>query len=169
MESRHNDPPGVSAGLRVLSAFQCPWPASHRPSLYFCLHLFDQRPRNSDPLRSFAPFALRSRRRPRSPLTISALNHELSYMRGPVLILLHIPSAAEGLVPLIVRPYDIPEQRWRGPYLLVDKIPKDRWGHEYVYRFPGVHNRNGFDIYSLGPDGKSKTGGDDPDDVRTWR
>lgn len=79
------------------------------------------------------------------------------------------PSTAEGLLPLIVRPNDVNEQQWHGPYLKVDQIPKDRWGHDYVYRYPGIHNTNGCDIYSLGPDGKSRTEGNDPDDVRNWR
>ncbi len=78
----------------------------------------------------------------------------------------HLPSTAEGLAPLIKRPPDIPESVWRGPYL--DAIPKDMWGHDFIYRCPGQHDTNGFDIYSLGPDGVSKTGGDDPDDVNNW-
>jgi general secretion pathway protein G len=79
------------------------------------------------------------------------------------------PSTEEGLVPLIRRPSDIPEQRWLGPYLLAERIPLDCWGHEYVYRFPGTHHTNGFDIYSLGPDGVSKSGGEDPDDIANWQ
>jgi general secretion pathway protein G len=79
------------------------------------------------------------------------------------------PSTEEGLVPLIIRPNDIPEQRWRGPYLLIDKIPEDVWGHKYVYHFPGKHHMNGYDIYSLGPDGVSKSGGEDPDDIANWQ
>jgi hypothetical protein len=52
---------------------------------------------------------------------------------------------------------------------LVDKIPEDVWGHEYVYHFPGKHHTNGYDIYSLGPDGVSKSGGEDPDDIANWQ
>jgi general secretion pathway protein G len=39
-------------------------------------------------------------------------------------------------------------------------VPKDPWGNPYVYRCPGQHDVNGFDLYSFGPDGK-EGGGDD--------
>ena len=38
-------------------------------------------------------------------------------------------------------------------------------GHEYVYRCPGIHDTNGYDLYSLGPDGVGKTG----DDIGNWQ
>ena len=77
------------------------------------------------------------------------------------------PTTAEGLAPLIARPTNIPEAKWRGPYL--EDIPKDPWGHDYVYHCPGLYNAKGFDIYSCGPDGVSQTGGDDADDFNNWR
>jgi general secretion pathway protein G len=77
------------------------------------------------------------------------------------------PSTAEGLAPLTTRPADTSETKWRGPYLGA-AIPKDPWGHDYVYRCPGKHNTNSFDLYSLGPDGVSKSGGDDADDIANW-
>jgi len=68
------------------------------------------------------------------------------------------PTSAEGLEALTKRPATFPEGgKWR-PYLLVDKIPKDPWGRDYFYRFPGLHNPREFDLYSLGPNGK---GGDE--------
>lgn len=72
------------------------------------------------------------------------------------------PTAAEGLQALVVRPQGVQVQDWRGPYLT--KVPKDPWGNPYVYRFPGKHNQNGFDLYSFGPDGKEGGG----DDVTNW-
>ena len=63
------------------------------------------------------------------------------------------PTTAEGLSALSVRPAGIPETRWH-PYL--ESIPKDPWGHDFVYRCPGQHNTNGFDICSSGPDRLSK-------------
>jgi hypothetical protein len=57
---------------------------------------------------------------------------------------------------------------WRGPYLTVDTIPPDPWEHPYVYRRPGIHGTNGFDLYSCGPDGISKTGGADRNDINSW-
>lgn len=47
--------------------------------------------------------------------------------------------------------------KWHGPYLRRD--PMDPWGNEYVYRYPGQKNPNGFDLYSFGPDGRE--GNDD--------
>ena len=44
----------------------------------------------------------------------------------------------------------------------------DPWGHDYVYRCPGLHSTNGFDLYSCGRDGISATGGSDPDDINNW-
>lgn len=78
----------------------------------------------------------------------------------------HYPSTAENLSALVVRPTDIPEGQWHGPYLA--SIPKDQWGHDFIYRCPGIHNTNGYDFYSCGPDGVSKSGGDDPDDIHNW-
>ena len=45
----------------------------------------------------------------------------------------------------------------------------DLWGNPYGYTFPGVHIPAGFDLWSMGPDGKSKTGGNDRDDVANWK
>ncbi|HNW83770.1 MAG TPA: type II secretion system major pseudopilin GspG [bacterium] len=44
------------------------------------------------------------------------------------------------------------------------KVPKDPWGNEYIYIYPGNNNTDGFDIYSFGPDGKE--GGSD--DITNW-
>ena len=39
--------------------------------------------------------------------------------------------------------------------------PNDPWDSEYVYRYPGAHNRGGFDLFSAGPDRKPDTPDDD--------
>ena len=77
-----------------------------------------------------------------------------------------LPSTAEGLAALITRPVNVPESQWHGPY--AKDIPKDPWGHGYVYRCPSLHDTNSFDIYSCGPDGVSKSSGDDKDDISSW-
>ena len=79
------------------------------------------------------------------------------------------PSTEEGLEALIRCPTNMPADKWRGPFLEGKTIPLDPWGHPYIYRCPGIHNTNNFDIYSCGPDGISKSGGDDEDDFNTWR
>lgn len=53
-------------------------------------------------------------------------------------------------------------KNWHGPYL--DNLPVDPWSNPYVYVFPGRHNPNGFDLSSVGPDGKAGT----QDDVGNW-
>ena len=40
---------------------------------------------------------------------------------------------------------------WKGPY--VKKLPRDPWSHSYVYKYPGEHNTDGYDLYSLGKSG----------------
>ena len=44
------------------------------------------------------------------------------------------------------------------------KVPKDPWGNEYIYIYPGNNNTDSFDLYSFGPDGKE--GGSD--DIANW-
>jgi Type II secretion system (T2SS), protein G len=39
--------------------------------------------------------------------------------------------------------------------------PKDPWHSAYIYRHPGVHNRNSYDLFSSGPDQKPDTPDDD--------
>jgi general secretion pathway protein G len=77
------------------------------------------------------------------------------------------PSSTEGLEALIERPSEL-KARWHGPYMM-GQIPLDPWAHEYVYLCPSTHSTNPFEIYSRGPDGVTKTGGDDPDDVNSWK
>lgn len=54
------------------------------------------------------------------------------------------------------------KESWRGPY--VKKLAKDPWGNEYHYKYPGEHNKYGYDLYSSGPDGQAGTN----DDVVNW-
>ena len=51
---------------------------------------------------------------------------------------------------------------WNGPYL--KKRPKDPWGEEYQYKFPGEQNKGSYDLWSYGKD--RVAGGDD--DVTNW-
>jgi general secretion pathway protein G len=53
-------------------------------------------------------------------------------------------------------------KNWHGPYL--DKLPVDPWSNPYVYYFPGKHNQTGYDLLSVGPDGKEGT----DDDIVNW-
>jgi general secretion pathway protein G len=70
------------------------------------------------------------------------------------------PSTEEGLDALLTSPASA--TGWKGPYLKNGK-PKDPWGNEYVYKFPGQMNANGYDLYSFGPDGREGN-----DDIGNW-
>jgi general secretion pathway protein G len=48
-------------------------------------------------------------------------------------------------------------QNWHGPYL--NKLPIDPWGNPYVYRYPGTRSPVGYDLFSMGQDGRE--GNDD--------
>jgi general secretion pathway protein G len=52
---------------------------------------------------------------------------------------------------------------WKGPYL--KKEPLDPWGRAYVYRVPGDHNADGYDLFSMGKDGTEGNA----DDVVNWK
>lgn len=76
------------------------------------------------------------------------------------------PTTMEGLNVLVSSPTGSPLTNYHGPYL--DNVPYDPWGRLYVYRFPAIHSTNAYDLYSLGPDGISKSSGNDPDDIGNW-
>jgi general secretion pathway protein G len=61
------------------------------------------------------------------------------------------PRGANGLKCLIQRPLDA--TNWLGPYLQ-SAVPKDPWGHDYFYQFPGRRNPQGYDLSAIGPDGQ---------------
>lgn len=44
----------------------------------------------------------------------------------------------------------------------------DPWGQRFVYKNPGVHNVGSYDLYSLGKDGRTISGGADADDINNW-
>lgn len=75
------------------------------------------------------------------------------------------PSTSEGLAALVVAPNGA-AGKWRGPYMDVTggKLPVDPWGQPYEYRYPGVKNPGGYDLYSKGID---KTAGT-ADDIGNW-
>jgi general secretion pathway protein G len=57
-----------------------------------------------------------------------------------------------NLEQLIVNPGT--STKWSGPYLDTDKLPKDPWGHEYVYEYQAGTKPV---IFSMGPDGQPNT------------
>ena len=74
------------------------------------------------------------------------------------------PSAEEGLTALVEAPQGA-DARWNGPYLKKRTVPKDPWGFDYHYRFPGEQDI--YDLYSLGADNAQGGSGEDAD-VLSW-
>src|SRR5215472_322956 len=77
----------------------------------------------------------------------------------------NFPTTEQGLQALRVRPADVPQ--WNGPYLPQD-VPKDPWGVDYAYRYPGEHGNDEPDIISLGAD--RQPGGEGTNaDIVSWK
>ncbi len=75
----------------------------------------------------------------------------------------YYPSTAQGLEALRTAPLGEPPARnWRGPYLR-KAVPLDPWGRAYVYVSPGEKNPQGYDLVTLGRDGKAGGEGEDAD------
>jgi len=72
------------------------------------------------------------------------------------------PTIEEGLAALRKAPTGA--RHWKGPYLK-RPVPLDPWGNPYVYRSPGQHNREDYDLFAYGPDGVE--GGED--DITNWK
>lgn len=72
------------------------------------------------------------------------------------------PKGRSGLQALLQKQGSV--QNWHGPYLETAAIPLDPWNNAYIYECPGKHNPAGFDLMSMGPDGR--VGGDD--DICNW-
>ena len=70
------------------------------------------------------------------------------------------PSQDEGLNALLPQPESKDENRIKG---YVKAVGKDPWGFNYRYRFPGVHNSEGFDLWSSGADGRVGGAGSNTD------
>lgn len=73
------------------------------------------------------------------------------------------PTTEQGLAALREKPTRAPiPTNWRGPYMRKD-VPLDPWGKPYIYRSPGERNASGYDLMSLGRDGKPGGEGEDKD------
>ena len=65
------------------------------------------------------------------------------------------PSTAQGLNALASPPKGKP---------IMEGVPQDPWGNDYIYVVPGAKNTNKFDVRSKGPDGVEGS----EDDVGNW-
>lgn len=68
------------------------------------------------------------------------------------------PSTQDGLQALITKPDGA--DNWSGPYLKSDSLPRDPWGHPYLYEQPSTRQNLSYDLCSLGSSGKSGQPGD---------
>lgn len=74
------------------------------------------------------------------------------------------PTTEQGLQALRDKPADL--NQWAGPYM-PQEIPKDPWGHDYLYKYPGDHGDEP-EIVSYGADGQ--VGGDGLNaDIVSWK
>lgn len=74
------------------------------------------------------------------------------------------PSNEQGLQALVTKPNDPNIRNWKsGGYL--DRMPKDPWGNEYLYLYPGQNDD--VDVYTLGRDGRPGGEGIDAD-IGSW-
>ena len=76
---------------------------------------------------------------------------------------LDVGSYPPTLEALIEKPSGV--DRWDGPYLKKKIIPKDPWGNDYVYRYPG--NNGDYDLISLGAD-NTEGGEGERKDIVSW-
>ncbi len=74
------------------------------------------------------------------------------------------PTTQQGLEALRNPPGDLANpSKWNGPYLDSD-VPLDPWDRPYQYESPGKYDPEGYDVWSLGPDGVDGT----DDDIGNW-
>ena len=72
------------------------------------------------------------------------------------------PTTEQGLAALVTRPATGPAAASYAADAYLAQTPSDPWGHPYVYRSPGASGA-GFDLLSLGHDGKPGGEGIDAD------
>lgn len=79
---------------------------------------------------------------------------------------LHNKSYPPTLEALRTKPSGEDLPKWDGPYI-EKPVPDDPWGKPYLYNPQGEHNKDSFDLYTLGRD--EKEGGEKSDaDVNNW-
>ena len=74
------------------------------------------------------------------------------------------PTTEQGLEALVKCPSDVEKEDWGDSSYLKD-VPKDAWGQKFVYKRPGEHNVDEYDLFSKGRDRKEGT----EDDIVNWQ
>ncbi|MBN1435762.1 MAG: type II secretion system major pseudopilin GspG [Sedimentisphaerales bacterium] len=73
------------------------------------------------------------------------------------------PDNSMGLDALIDPPAGVNGWNPDGYLDNTTSIPKDPWGNDYIYQYPGERNERSFDIISYGADGREGGEGNDAD------
>jgi len=74
-----------------------------------------------------------------------------------------LPTTEQGIKALWSKPTVEPiPPRW---HALLEGETLDPWGRPYQYRYPGKHNPDSYDVFSMGRDGQPDT----DDDIGNWR
>ncbi len=69
---------------------------------------------------------------------------------------LDLGSYPESLAELV----ESSSEKWNGPYLRPERVPKDPWGNDYIYE--SVNDSDQFELYTSTKDGKELRYGADP-------
>lgn len=59
------------------------------------------------------------------------------------------PTTDQGLQALIAKPAGV--SGWHGPYLKQTTLPRDPWGHRFIYQAPSARPGLAYDLCSKGP------------------
>ncbi|MCX6998981.1 MAG: type II secretion system major pseudopilin GspG [Candidatus Sumerlaeota bacterium] len=73
------------------------------------------------------------------------------------------PTTEQGLEALVKCPSDVEKDDW-GDSSYLREVPKDAYGQKFIYKCPGEHNPDDYDLYSTGKDKKDGT----DDDIVNW-
>ncbi len=103
-------------------------------------------------------------RRTKAALTLRSLDSALKLYRLDNGV---YPSTEQGLEALVNKPETgtVPRNWREGGYLDSNRVPKDPWGNDFVYIYPGEHGD--YDLSSYGRDGE-KGGEGDNEDINLW-
>ena len=95
-----------------------------------------------------------------------AVNREGTLAAALELFKMHVGRYPGKLDELVEQPENEADaEKWRGPYVTSADTLKDPWGHRLMYLSPGEHNRDTYDLWSIGADGQDGT----DDDITNWK
>jgi general secretion pathway protein G len=75
---------------------------------------------------------------------------------------LHTGEYPHNIQALFTKPVGVDD--WEGRSIIGNTVWRDWWNHDYKLAVPGKHNKDSFDVWSMGPDGIEGTS----DDIGNW-